>query len=103
SLLSIILENHLKSRELIASNELYNHVNAVTDDAIYDWDVENDIFHWGESFTRIFGHRPELNGFTLSDWESLMHPEDISRTQPDWKIFLANRADFRWTKEFRFR
>lgn len=103
SLLSIILENHLKSRELIASNELYNYVNAVTNDAIYDWDVENDVFHWGESFTRIFGHRTEINGFTLSDWESLMHPEDISRTQPDWKAFLENPANSRWAKEFRFR
>lgn len=103
SLLSIILENHLKNRELVSSNERYAYVNKATNDAIYDWDVVNDVYHWGESFQRIFGHISSGRVFRLASWAELMHPDDDEVNRELWQRFMDDKHQNRWHKEFRFR
>lgn len=103
TLLSLILENHQKGEALISSNERYTYVNRATDDAIYDWDVENDIFHWGGGFQRIFLHNYKDKVFRLQDWVDLMHPADHERTDESWDAFIASKSQAKWNREFRFK
>ncbi|GAA5032199.1 hypothetical protein GCM10011506_24320 [Marivirga lumbricoides] len=103
TLLSLILENHQKGEALFSSNERYNYVNRATEDAIYDWDVENDIFEWGGGFQRIFLHNYKNKTFRLQDWANLMHPKDHEHTDKSWEAFLANKRQSRWNREFRFK
>lgn len=102
ALLSLIMGSYRKNQELIASNERYHYVNLATNDAIYDWDVANDLFEWGESFTRLLGHKPADKPFKLADWASLMHPDDNARVSGLWDAFMADANHHIWKKEYRF-
>jgi len=84
-------------------NERYEYVNKATNDAIYEWDVLNDIFYWGDSFFRVFGHQKNKSAFKLVDWVQLMHPEDSKKNKLDWEDFLRDKKQLHWVKEFRFR
>lgn len=88
--------------ELKKSNERYQYVNKSTKDAIYDWDVVNDIFEWGEGFARIFGYPKNKTQFKLKDWVNLMHPKDSEENKEAWETFMSNPKQFKWNKEFRF-
>ncbi|MBD3630878.1 PAS domain S-box protein [Cyclobacterium sp.] len=90
-------------RALKKSNERYEFVNRATNDAIYDWDVINDHFEWGEGFHRIFGYE-EGKGITkLSDWPKLKHPMELDHDQEKWDTFMADSNKFRWHEESRMR
>jgi len=103
ALISLIMESYKKNQELLASNERYYYVNQATNDAIYDWDYVADIFYWGESFTRIFGHDLAETPFRLEHWVHLMHPDDNLQNVELWKQFLNDSSQHIWNKEFRFR
>jgi PAS domain S-box-containing protein len=98
-----VTEKVIAERDIKLANERFNYVNLATRDAIYDWDVVHDIFSWGESFKRIFGHNPSNGIFTLREWSQLMHPEDSQDTQELWDKFLADKYAVKWTHEFRFK
>ncbi len=94
-------EENIKTIEKI--NERYEYVNKATLDAIYDWDVVNDIFYWGESFERIFGHNVDNKVFKLKDWEDLTHPEDNEKNKGLWEAFVSDPKQTKWVKKFQFR
>jgi PAS domain S-box-containing protein len=102
ALISLIKESYKKNQELLASNERYHYVNLATNDAIYDWDVVSDVFNWGESFTRIFGHELSETPFRLEQWEQHMHPDDNVKTVGLWDEFWSDPNQHIWRKEFRF-
>ncbi len=101
ALLSLLFEHHQKSKDLLSSNERYDYINKVTNDVLYDWDVEEDVFNWSESFKKVFGH--EVNGvFRLKDWAALMHHEDDAILSDKWDSFIQDKKQNRWIHEFRF-
>ncbi|MHA2002956.1 MAG: PAS domain S-box protein, partial [Candidatus Thorarchaeota archaeon] len=44
---------------------------------VWDWDAENDLFHFDEGYARILGYDVSEMGTSYDDWESLVHPHDI--------------------------
>ncbi len=103
ALLNDVTEKLETQKAVLLSNERFNYVNLVTNDAIYDWDVVNDSFTWGESFNRIFNHPPQADNFTLASWIKLMHPDDVEPDKKSWELFLADKNRFKWEHEFRFK
>ncbi len=101
--ISLIFAQYSYIENIQKSNERYEYVNKATKDAIYEWDVVNDVFYWGDSFFRIFGHQKDASTFRLSDWERLMHPGDNKKHQKEWTKFLKDENQLHWVKEFRFR
>lgn len=89
--------------EFVETNEKIELLNKITKDVIYDWDIQDDIFNWGESFTRIFGYQPNDKTFRLENWAQLMHPSDNERLSEEWEVFLKDTNANQWNKEFRFR
>lgn len=89
--------------EFVETNEKMELLNKITKDVIFDWDIQNDVFNWGESFTRIFGYQPNDKTFRLENWAQLMHPSDNERLSEEWKVFLKDTNANQWNKEFRFR
>jgi PAS domain S-box-containing protein len=49
-LLSIIIEKFEYLKDIKKSNERYELINKASRDAIYEWDIQNDIFYWSDSF-----------------------------------------------------
>ncbi|GAB3020713.1 hypothetical protein GCM10027284_45110 [Cyclobacterium sediminis] len=85
------------------SNERFTYVNMVTNDAIFDWDLIKDEFHWGEGFYRIFGYQKGEEINKISEWSTFMHPADVIETDKIWDDFVFDAKNNRWHKEYRFR
>ncbi len=90
-------------RVLQDNNERFNLVNEATNDAIYDWDVEHDLFDWGAGFERNFGYKIGHKPFRLQDWVAMMDQRDASGKHEHWEAFMADKSQSRWTNEFRLR
>lgn len=98
-----VTERENMLRQLEETNERFDYINKVTNDAIYEWDIETDKYIWGDGFERTFGHQFVGKSFTLEDWVSLMHPADAESNKPAWDTFLSNPKENKWHKEFRFK
>lgn len=85
------------------SNARYEYVNKVTNDAIYDWDIVEDVFDWGEGFYRIFGFIKKEEPFRLFDWGAMMVSSDREKNKQSWNEFLEDSTQYRLHKEFRIR
>lgn len=103
ALLGLILETHKKNQNLLSNNERYDLINLATNDAIYDWDVVEDVFYWGDGFYRLFGYPKTDRIFRLDDWVALTHHVDAVNHQDRWDIFVSDASQSRWTNEFRFK
>lgn len=89
--------------EFVESTEKFELLNKITEDVIYEWDVQKDEFSWGKGFTKIFGYEIDDKPFKLEDWAKLMHPIDDEKHKEDWNNFLKDKNRFQWIKEFRFK
>lgn len=89
-------------KELKNNIARFEHVNELTNDAIYDWNILVDYFYWGKSFSRIFGHEMSVIGTTLEKWKKLIHPEDIKAVDESLSRFLNNPKQKQWDIEYRF-
>lgn len=69
-----ITEIVVKREELRLSNERYKLVLKASDEAILDWDIENDYVDWGSGFQEIFGY--DLSVYNNTIWSENIHPED---------------------------
>lgn len=81
--------------------DLYEYINKITNNAVYDWDVENDVFHWGDGFYRLLGYSHLQKPFTLADWAKLEHPADYEKDHQKRVDFLSDPQKTRWVNETR--
>jgi PAS domain S-box-containing protein len=102
-LLSILIEKYEYLKNIKKSNERYELINKASRDAIYEWDIQNDVFYWSDSFKTIFGHDFKNKIFSLQNWINLMHPEDDAKFKNTWSVFLQDPKYNFWVKEFRFK
>jgi len=58
---------------------------------VWDWDAENDTFHFDEGYARILGYEVSEMGTTYNDWESLLHPDDVEVMETRWLKHVADR------------
>ncbi|PRY53166.1 PAS domain S-box-containing protein [Arcticibacter pallidicorallinus] len=89
--------------ELQRMLDRYLYVDKATNDAIFDWDIQDDYIEWGESFTRLFGYSQLPLIYTLNKWFELVHPEDLIVMQSALQKSLANRNQHHWWAEYRIR
>lgn len=102
-LISIIIEKFEYLKNIQKSNERYELINKASRDAIYEWDIVNDIYYWSDSFETIFGHDFKNKIFSLQNWIELMHPDDDDKFKTNWDEFLNDSNLNLWIKEFRFK
>ncbi|MBX3707162.1 MAG: response regulator [Pseudomonadales bacterium] len=87
---------------LRVSEERFRLLAMATNDAIWDWDVEQDRRWWGAGFTDLFGHQPGAAESNEATWAAFIHPEDRGRVLAELQETLLN-ADGRWQCDYRFR
>lgn len=96
-----ITEETKLQEQLTNSIERYGFVNEATSDAIYDWDVANNILYRGKGFALLFGyHDPYV---PLEFRFTRIHPADVGEVR---KIYLNSLQDVtlkRWKIKYRFK
>ncbi len=84
------------------SEERFNLVAKATMDAVYDWDITQNILHLNEGFQRSFGFRPGTIEPNIEGWQERIHPDDRADVLARLKAGMEG-AEQMWTDEYRFR
>ncbi|MGV3771677.1 MAG: PAS domain S-box protein [Verrucomicrobiales bacterium] len=82
------------------SEERFRILSKATNDAVWDWNVKNNVLWWNEGLQELFGLGPgEIK--ELKSWADRIHPED--RRGVLAKARRANKSgQNNWTGEYRF-
>jgi PAS domain S-box-containing protein len=90
-------------QQLRAQNELYRFVSEVTNDCLWDWDLQTKELFWIDGgHKRVFGYQIENALVPQSFWESCLHPEDRSRVLKKLHQAFAVESCNTWEDEYRF-
>lgn len=91
-------------RKLKILRDLYLFVTEVTNDCLWEWDLQAKQLFWIDGgHKRIFGY-PIINALIpQSYWESRIHPDDKERLLSRLQTILNTGADERWEDEYRLR
>lgn len=83
------------------ANERFEMVTKATTDAIWDWDIKNDLFYRAEGFKKLYGKnvRAHLSGTDI--WEEKFHPEDLPLIKQSLFDALKDRETEFWQREYR--
>lgn len=96
---------HQKKTEeaLKISNERFTYATKATSDVIWDWEIGSENFIIGENYTKLFGHKinNEHNFLKVTDFDNLIHPDDLERVLKNVKATLESKATT-WYDEFRY-
>jgi PAS domain S-box-containing protein len=96
---------HLRHREkqLKSMNELYRVVSEVTNDCLWEWDIQaKEVFWIDGGHKRIFGYKIENALIPQSFWESRMHPDDKPRVLKRLHELFTEGSQNTWEDEYRF-
>lgn len=85
------------------SNERFTYATKATSDVIWDWEIGSENFIIGENYTKLFGHKinNEFNFLKVTDFDNLIHPDDLERVLKKVKATLESKATT-WYDEFRY-
>ncbi|MES2727812.1 MAG: PAS domain S-box protein [Bacteroidota bacterium] len=87
--------------EIIKSNERFEYVTQATFDAIWDWDIVNDLIYWGSGFKTLFGYS-NINEFVKgNEWKNRIYKDDIKNVIQSLDTFLQGR-ELNWTYEYKY-
>ncbi len=76
-------------------------INQATNDAIYDWNLQNGTVWWNDMVT-MFGYRSEEIDDTIAWWHERIHPEDRQRVVDRINAFISKRLE-KWFDKYRFK
>lgn len=82
------------------SNQRFEYAGKASFDAIWDWDLRTGQIFWGDSFARNFGHDFEENISSIEMWESLVHPDELSRVNAKLNAAILNITQVIWDDEY---
>ena len=85
-------------------NELYRFVTEVTNDCLWEWDLNTrEIFWIDGGHKRIFGYPIENALIPQSFWESCLHPDDKLRITTGLNKIIKQGLTSVWEDEYRFK
>ncbi len=91
----------LYDEELRSQNEKFRLLRQATNDAIYDWDIKQDLIDWGDSFSRLFGHTEAPGLSRINNWEDFIHPVDKERVKNNLQTAMLKTGRY-WIEEYQY-
>jgi PAS domain S-box-containing protein len=99
-----ITETQSKEAELVRTNERFYYAAKATNDAIWDWDIQNDkVFRVGDGLKNIFGYDKDIAATDDQFWIKRVHPDDVEVMISKREKILYKSNDLYWEDEYRFR
>jgi PAS domain S-box-containing protein len=82
-------------------NERYRILSKATNDAIWDWDILNDVEIWNHGMQTIFGYSEQEIRATKIWWKAKVHVEDYQRVDTDITAAF-NKKESNWSSQYRY-
>lgn len=96
-----ITEQKLSAIALEEINQRYQYVTKATFDAVWDWDIVNDVIIWGEGVSEIFGYTLHELKQDITSWTDHIHPEDQGDVIQSIDSFIKGNETI-WQSEYRY-
>lgn len=96
------ITNRKKTEEvLIETNERFNLISRATNDAVWDWNLQNDYVWWNDAVMTLFGYKKEQVELTAKWWYEHIHADDRDRVVSGIHDVIDNGGE-NWSDEYRF-
>ena len=95
----LVMVNDITESTLLL--ERFELISKATNDAIWDWNLENDQLWWNQSFSTLFGHDKDKLEHDITSWTNRIHPEDKAQVLSSINEAIEQK-DKNWTKTYRF-
>ncbi|MDP9042117.1 MAG: PAS domain-containing protein [Bacteroidota bacterium] len=90
--------------QLKVLNELYRFVTEVTNDCIWEWNLQTKEIFWVDGgHKRIFGYSIENALIPQSFWEDRVHPDDRTKVLAGINQIKSGGSGGSWEQEYRFK
>jgi PAS domain S-box-containing protein len=96
-----ISERKQAEQQLQDSLERYHYVNKATHDAIWDWNLVEDIVFWGDGFETLFGYDLDNLSNISSSWVDHIQPDDKDRVYKSIRKAIEGKEQH-WFEEYRY-
>lgn len=102
TVVAIDVERRIKAEEKIKELlDVYETVTSVTNDVIWEYNLNTDHLNWMNGFAEIFGYTEELRGNTKAWVLDKVHPDDRTRVSDSIEESYL-KASNSWRAEYRF-
>jgi len=81
-------------RALQAHHERLKTFLAVTDVGTWDWNPITNEVHYDDKWCHLIGYEPNELAHTFSEWQSRVHPDDLSQIFHDIKEHVDDKKGF---------
>ncbi len=99
-----VTETKEKEARLLQTNERFYYVAKATNDAIWDWDIQQDkVLRIGDGLKNIFGYAITEAEKDKNFWTERVHPDDLKRVVNKKNRILFHTSELYWEDEYRFR
>ncbi len=96
-----ISERLITQQELISSKQRYHLAMQITNNGIWDWDIQTNQVTFDECYYTMAGYQKDAFANTFAEWKKRIHPEDMKHALNAIELYIHNKAD-NYDVEFRF-
>ncbi|MEH6631599.1 MAG: PAS domain-containing sensor histidine kinase [Halopseudomonas aestusnigri] len=77
---------------LVKTNQdIFDFLQHSTLDGLWYWDLEKPEIEWmNDSFWNLLGHDPKTKEHLVSEWQELIHPEDLATSMKNYEEHCKN-------------
>ena len=86
---------------LTKANDRFIKVTEATNDAIWDWDIVNNVYFRSEAISRFFGKQTNKYLTQNEFWKDKFHAEDLPKIKKSVQEALDDPNCHRWEMEYR--
>lgn len=83
------------------TNERFRLISRATNDAVWDWNLQNDYVWWNDAVMTLFGYKKEQVEPTAKWWYEHIHADDRDRVVSGIHDVIDNGGE-NWSDEYRF-